>query len=276
MTSETAGSPKARRLAIAEAVIRKGSMSVEDIARMSGVSTMTIYRDLVALEDSGVVQRHRGEVVALATGLHEADAEFRLEQHCREKQAVGQAGAALVPQGSSIMLDDSTTAIWLLRALPDPTSMTVVTNSLVVANEVVAAHSHSAKLIITGGEYQPWAHAMTGASVTGQLASMHADFCFLSASGVTHNGCYHPYQEVADVKRAMLLAAERKVLLLDHTKFSRRALFRFAELSDFDQVIVDDGAQGAVIDALRAREVPVRVAVRRPQPSAPRDQGRRP
>lgn len=260
MISEAAGSPKARRLAIAEAVIRKGSMSVEDIARMSGVSTMTIYRDLAALEDSGVVQRHRGEVVALATGLHEADAEFRLEQHCREKQAVGQAGAALVPQGSSIMLDDSTTAIWLLRALPDPTSMTVVTNSLVVANEVVS--THSAKLIITGGEYQPWAHAMTGASVTDQLASMHADFCFLSASGITQQGCYHPYQEVAEVKRAMLLAAERKVLLLDHSKFSRRALFKFAELHEFDEVIVDDGVEQAVVDALHAQEVPVEVAIR--------------
>ena len=62
--------PRARQLAIAEAVVRAGSVSVEDLVEATGVSAMTIYRDLASLEASGVLQRHRGRVVAVANGLH--------------------------------------------------------------------------------------------------------------------------------------------------------------------------------------------------------------
>ena len=68
------GGPRARQFAIAEAVVRAGSVSVEDLVESTGVSAMTIYRDLAILESSGVLQRHRGRVVAVANGLHEADA----------------------------------------------------------------------------------------------------------------------------------------------------------------------------------------------------------
>ena len=77
--------PRARQLAIAEAVVRAGSVSVEDLVEATGVSAMTIYRDLASLEASGVLQRHRGRVVAVANGLHEADATFRLEQSSTDK-----------------------------------------------------------------------------------------------------------------------------------------------------------------------------------------------
>ncbi len=250
--------PKARQLAIAEAVIHHGTSSIEQLAELTGVSVMTVYRDLAALEESGVLQRHRGRVVAMASGLHEADAGFRLEQSSQQKQWVAAEAARLVTNGSSIMLDDSSSGVWLLRSLPELASVTVVTNSLLVANEVT--DNRSMKLIVTGGEYQAWAHALMGPMVVKDVSLMHADFCFLSASGIADLACFHPYQEVAEVKQAMLRSAEVKVLLVDHTKFNRRALFKFADLRDFDHVIVDRETPRELLAQLRDAGVSLTVA----------------
>ncbi|MDN6658051.1 MAG: DeoR/GlpR family DNA-binding transcription regulator [Acidipropionibacterium jensenii] len=260
--------PRGRQLAIAETVIRNGSMSVEDLVSLTGVSAMTIYRDLSVLEDSGVLTRHRGQVVAVASGLHEADADFRLQQSSAEKQSVAGEAATLVTNGCSLMLDDSTSGVWLLRALPDISNVTVVTNSLLVADEVAACRG--AKLVVTGGEYQAWAHSLMGPTAVRTIRSMHADLAFVSASGIFEMGCYHPYQEVVEVKRAMLDSAETRVLLLDHTKFNRRALFKFADLQEFDHVVVDDKSSPEMLSHLRETGVQVSVA-----PSPGGDDGRR-
>lgn len=252
--------PRARQLAIAEAVIHNGTSSVEELAALTGVSVMTIYRDLATLEESGVLQRHRGQVVAIANGLHEADAWFRLEQRSEEKKWIAAQASQLVPNGSSVLLDDSTSAVWLLRSLPNLPSLTVVTNSLLVANEVT--QSPSTKLIVAGGEYQAWAHAFMGPTVVKEVRAMHADFCFLSASGIADLACFHPYREVAEVKQTMLEAAEVKVLLLDHSKFDRRALFKFGDLRDFDHIVVDEGTPSALIGSLRDAGVSLTVASR--------------
>lgn len=249
---------KERQLAIAEAVIKQGTISVEKLAALTGVSVMTIYRDVASLEESGVLQRHRGQVVAVASGLHEADAEFRLEQSSEEKQLVAAEAGRLVKSGSSIMLDDSTSGVWLLRSLPDISSLSVVTNSLLVANEVT--EHRQAKLFLAGGEYQAWAHSLMGPTVVQNVRSMHADICFLSASGISDLACFHPYQEVVEVKRAMLESAERKVLLLDHSKFNRRALFKFADLTEFDHVVIDAGTSPTQVNQLREAGVQVTIA----------------
>ncbi|MCF2706043.1 DeoR/GlpR transcriptional regulator [Arcanobacterium haemolyticum] len=250
--------PRSRQLAIAEAVIKGGTISVERLAKLTGVSAMTIYRDIGILEERGILQRHRGQVVAVASGLHEADAEFRLEQSSEAKRRVATAAASLIPAGSSLMLDDSTSGVWLLRALGDQASITVVTNSLLVAGEV--SESHSNKLVVTGGEYQAWSRALMGASAVKFIRSIHADFCVVSASGISRLACFHPYQENAEVKRAMLDSAENKILLLDHTKFARRALYEFASLSEFTHVVVDDETPEECISMMREEGVNILIS----------------
>ena len=135
---------------------------------MAGSGTTT-------LKGSGVLQRHRGRVVAVANGLHEADATFRLEQSSTDKQAVADLAGDLIGPGCSIMLDDSTSGVWLLRSLGDHSPLTVVTNSLLVADEVIA--NGSDKLVVSGGEYQSWAKSLMGPAAVRMIRSMHADLC---------------------------------------------------------------------------------------------------
>lgn len=226
-----------RRHAIAELVFRQGSVSMDDLVTAVGVSLMTLYRDIAALEEAGILTRQRGRVSALASGLHEAGANFRLETNTDAKAEMAAHIAQHVAPGSSILLDDSTTGAWVLRALRDVTPLTVITNSLLVAREV--STRSEVKLLLTGGEFQPWAEAMLGPTALAMLATVRADYCILSASGLEDGVAYHPYQDVAEVKRAMMRAGRRKILMLDHSKFSRKALHAFADLGEFDTVVVD-------------------------------------
>lgn len=247
-----------RRREIASIVLRRGAVSIDELSEQSGVSAMTVYRDIAVLERAGVLYRNRGKVVAAATGLHEATARYRITQEADEKQAMAHAAASMITPGSSVLIDDSTSAIWVLRELLDMSPLSVVTNSLLVASELQGKSKHT--LMLLGGEYQAWAEATMGPVTISNLDAIRADVCLISASGVRNSTVYHPYADVAAVKNKMLKTAEHTILLLDHTKFKRRALYAFGTLDDIDTVIVDSGTEQQYIEALKDHDLDVVVA----------------
>ncbi len=142
-------------------------MSLEDVASEAGVSTMTAYRDIEALVEEGLVTRQgRGTVSAAASRLSEVSALLRLEQNSTEKATIARAAASLIRPGSSVLIDDSTSALWALRELAS-VPLTVVTNSLLVAREVEPRSA--ARMLVTGGEYQPWAESLLGKTALDML-----------------------------------------------------------------------------------------------------------
>lgn len=253
-TTDQAG----RRKEIASLVLRSGEVSIDDLSELSGVSVMTIYRDIAVLEQAGVLYRNRGKVVAAASGLHEATARYRMTQESAEKQAMARTIAPMVVPGSSVLVDDSTSAVWVLRQLMEMSPLSVVTNSLLVASELQGNSKHS--LTVLGGEYQAWAEATMGPVTIANLENLYADVCLISASGVRAGTFYHPYADVAAVKKKMMQVAERTIMILDHTKFTRRALHAFGTLADVDIVVVDSKTPRSVIDRIEEADVRVYVA----------------
>ncbi|MCB0890422.1 MAG: DeoR/GlpR transcriptional regulator, partial [Propionibacteriaceae bacterium] len=102
-----------------------------------------------------------------------------------------------------------------------------------------------------------WAEAMLGQNTTDVIAGIRADYCLMSASGISDLQCFHPYEDCVQVKRAMMASSAESILLLDHTKLNRRALHTFASMTDFDQVIVDALTPSDLIADLRERGVNV-------------------
>lgn len=248
------GALRERRMAIAERVVKNGSASVDELVDLTGVSAMTVYRDIESLEEAGVLIRHRGQVTAVATGLNEIGASIRVNQNADLKQEVARVVVEQIRPGSSILVDDSTTALWVLRML-ELVPLTVVTNSMLVAREL--ERRSGIRLFVTGGEYQAWSEAMVGQTTTHVIADIRADYCLVSASGISDLLCYHPYEDCAQVKRAMMASADKSILLLDHTKLDRRALHTFASMTDFDQVIMDSRTPDEAIEELRGKGVRV-------------------
>lgn len=221
---------------------------MDEIAARAGVSTMTIYRDIAELERLGLLRLTKGVVTAAASNLQEASSRHRMMQNADAKQHLARAALELVEPGSAIMLDDSSTGVFLARLLAQHAPLTVVTNYHPVAREL--EEQPDIRLLITGGEHLVWADAMFGPMTVNAIRQMRADAVFMSASAITDGAVYHPVENAAEVKRAMLDSSRLRVLYVDNSKFTRRALHRVAPITDFNVIVVEADAPDEHLEAL--------------------------
>ncbi|MFD5099252.1 DeoR/GlpR family DNA-binding transcription regulator [Streptomyces albidochromogenes] len=248
---------QARRQIITEHVLQHGAASGAELAELTGVSLMTVHRDLDELARRGVLRRFRGGVSALPSTVFESNLDYRLGVNTAEKEAIARTASELVEPGMSVMLDDSTTALALAALLADQAPLTVVTNARRVV-DLFAGHEEI-RLISLGGEYSRTHDSFLGVPCLEAIEALSVDMVLVSTSAMDARMTYHQEQDVVLVKRAMLASGTRKVLLMDRTKLARTALHRLGPLEDFDHLVVDAGVDGELLAALRER-TDVRVA----------------
>ncbi|BBA96607.1 putative DeoR family transcriptional regulator [Actinacidiphila reveromycinica] len=250
--------PSQRRRELSDHVLAEGSVSASDLAERFGVSLMTIYRDIDELEREGILRKFRGGVTVQPSGVFESNVAFRKKTMRAEKEAVAAKAAALVEPGMSVMVDDSTTALELARLLPGVEPLTVVTNFLEVLN--LLSDERGLHLMALGGDYDRLHDSFLGVPCVEAVEALRVDLCFVSTSSVYGNHAYHQEQRIVAVKRAMLKAADRSVLMIDHSKLGRTALHRLAPLSTFDLVVIDDRTPPDVLRSLDESGVPYEIA----------------
>ncbi|MGW2330073.1 DeoR/GlpR family DNA-binding transcription regulator [Streptomyces sp. NPDC001700] len=253
----TARSQDARRQAITEHVLAHSTATAAELADLTGVSLMTVHRDLDELARLGVLRKFRGGVSALPSSVFESSLAYRMGAHRAEKEAVAATAAELVEPGMSVMLDDSTTALALARLLLESAPLTVVTNARRVIE--VFAGVPRIRLIGLGGEYSHTHDSFLGVPCAEAIGALSVDLALVSTSAMDATTTYHQEQDVVLVKRAMLAAAARTVLLMDASKTRRTALHRLRPLADFDHLVVDGGADARLVGEWRER-TDVRIA----------------
>lgn len=247
-----------RHEAITELVLSQGSARIEDLAEAFGVSTMTVHRDLDTLEAHGILRKSRGVATALATSLFESSPEFRARQHHADKEAVAHAALPFVEPGQAVILDDSTTGLHLAALLPARQPLTVITNFQRAITALIGEPGIA--LIALGGLHYQWCDAFMGSVTLEALRSLRADVLFMSTPAIIDDTCFHQHHDAALVKRAMFDAAAMRILFVDHSKFTQRALHATMPVADFDHVIVDVHTPAADVDRLRDKGVSVIVA----------------
>ena len=250
--------PRERREQIRARVIDEGFVRMEHLAEAYNVSVMTIHRDLDLLQSEGWLRKVRGGATAQPSALYHGDVRHRVQAAAAAKQQLAQAALALVEPGQSVMIDESTTGLALAELLPSHGPLTVITNFL--AGVKLLAGEPGIDLIALGGAYYPAYDAFLGMRTSEAIRSLRADVLFMSTTAVTRGQCYHQSQETVSVKRALMDSADRRVLLLDHTKFSKHGLHQLAPLTAFDLVIVDAATDAADLAALSAQGVTFQVA----------------
>lgn len=250
--------PSERRQRILSQVVAEGAVRNEELAERFGVSVMTILRDLSALDRQGLLRRTRGGASVQPSALFESSVSVRMSGQSAEKEALARAALRHIEPGQAIMLDDSTIGVHLARLLPDAGPATVITNFLPVLRELTGAPG--IRLIGLGGTYHDSAEAFMGTMTVDAIESLSVDLALMSSSAVTAGTCYHQMQDTVLFKRAMMKAAARRILYVDHTKFERRALHALAPLTAFDLVIVDRATPRRVLRELDERAVTVEVA----------------
>lgn len=247
-----------RQTWITEFILKQGSLQVDELVERFGVSRMTIHRDLDDLEEQGVLRKIRNGATALPSNYFESDVRFRLNQQIPEKEAICKTAINYIEPGQAIFLDEATTLLPLARLLPAVGPLTVITNFLPILNEL--RNHKEIHLIALGGRYLSRFDTFTGLLCEQNVQALHADSFFTSTTAVANGIAYHPDQQIVRVKRAMMTNTSQQYMLLDYTKFGKAALYQFAELSEFERVIVDSGLDEAQRAQLKARKIRFEIA----------------
>ena len=256
----TSLAPEQRQERIAELVLKQPFIAAKDLAERFDVSLMTIHRDLDELEAHGVLRKVRGGATPQASSLFESNVRYRLTVASEEKQALARAALVQIEPGQAVLIDESTTGLALARLVPARVPLTVITDSLSVMQELRSVRD--IKLIVLGGDYWPRHEAFCGLACEAAVSALRADILFMSSTAISGGVAYQPDQDMAIAKRAMIAAAARRVLLVDHSKFGRVALHRLAPLTAFDLVMTDDGIDDAGLRQLQEAQVAFEVVSR--------------
>lgn len=280
MPGPASGSPKdvfvqERQDLIARFVEEHGRARIADLATRFGVSSVTIRKDLVALEAAQRVVRAHGGAIAADRSRPELSFDIRERLQAEEKVRIGAAGAGLVQDGESIVMDASTTALSVARQLKARggwSQLTIITNGLRLASEL-AGHPGIIVLML-GGRVRWEALSVVGQLGDGLFDRINVQKAFLGAAGFTvESGLADATDEEAQIKRSMVAAAREVIAIVDHTKWERAAFATFCPTDRIGIVLTDDEAPAGMIADLSRRGVDVRV-VASPARGRPADTSR--
>lgn len=230
-----------RQRRILEEVARSGAVKVADLVSELGVSDMTIRRDISELADQGLVDRvHGGAALPRMGSVHEPGFATKSTQQVRAKKAIAKAAATLVPPGTSLGISAGTTTHLVATELLDIPDLTVVTNSLPVADELYRNRRTEQTVLLTGGSRTP-SDALVGPLAVAALQGIHLDMLILGVHGMdARAGLTGPNMFETQTNRALINASRRIMVVADHTKWGVVALQTIARLTEVDILVTDD------------------------------------
>jgi DeoR/GlpR family transcriptional regulator of sugar metabolism len=239
-----------RRALILDEIRRRGGVRVNELTRRLNVSDMTVRRDLDALARQGVVEKvHGGAVPVVQASSHEPGFEAKSGLEPGAKEAIAHAAAKLVTPGSALALSGGTTTYALAQRLLDVPDLTVVTNSVRVADVFHSASRHpgpsgregAATVVLTGGVRTP-SDSLVGPVADRAISTLHFDLLFLGVHGISvEAGLSTPNLAEAETNRQFVRSARRVIVIADHTKWGTVGLSSFASLEDVDTLVTDAG-----------------------------------
>lgn len=230
-----------------------GSVSAADLVALTGRSLMTVHRDIEELANRGLVRKYHGGVSALPTSVFESSSDFRMQRRTAAKEALARHAAGFVEPGMSIMLDDSTTVLALARLLPELGPLTVLTNYRQAIETLVDADD--VRLIGIGGLYSRTHDSFIGPPDQTGLDSYAVDVVFQSTSTMDTRMTYHQEQDIVAMKRVMLQAGTRRVLMMDSSKVGQTSLHRYVPVESFTDVLLTDDTDPEYVERIGERVV---------------------
>ena len=227
----------------------RGILRVEELASELGVSAATVRRDLAALEAAGDLRRIHGGAVAPEGRDEEPLFDDKTSMAAPEKQRIAEAALRLIRPRDVVYLDGGSTVLALARLLTSQTQLTVVTNSLRVAQ---VFSNGGPRMIVTGGECRLLSQTFVGPLTRVVLEQMHLDIAFMGTIGVSEGaGMTTTDPAEAFTKEQAMARASRTVLLADSSKFGKTSFVRFGTIKALSAVISDKQMPSAERKALQ-------------------------
>lgn len=236
---------------------------VSDLSARFHVSEVTVRGDLDALAERGHVRRIRGGAMRRTVPHPERPFEEMQSARVDEKDIIGRVAAGLVSHGETVILDVGTTTTAVARALvkrEDLYDIVVFTNALNIALELESAIPRFT-VVVTGGTLRPMQHSLVDPLGGLMIERINAHTVFLGCNGIDPNGgITNVNLPEAEVKRRMLQAARRRIVVADGSKVGGVELAYLCSVEEIDLLITDSSADPAILSALRERDLEVLLA----------------
>ncbi len=243
-----------RRNLILEKLQEEKRVVVSELSHLFGVSEETIRRDLEKLEQDGYATKSYGGAVLNENVGFDMPLHIRSRKNVAAKQKIGAIAASLVRDGDHIMLDASSTDLFIAKALKSRQRLTIVTNSIEIILELSEMQGWT--VISTGGTLKEGYLALLGPEAEASTESYYADKTFISCKGIDlEAGAMDSVQAFTAIKRKEIRHAKEKYLVADHTKFGKTAFCKICDLRDFDAIITDEKPSDEWLEAMRQYKV---------------------
>ena len=232
---------KDRLLNLKEYIDKNGKVTLHELeCAFPNVSSMTLRRDLVRLEEDNAVLRIPGGALSVDSVLRAKEADFseRINYNAAEKLEIADKAVKLVEKKSCIFIDGGSTTTYFARALPDD-SFYILTNALVIAETILRKEKPTVALL--GGDLRKNTFITVGSSCIEDIEKINIQTAVMTATGFIKDvgGFTCGNQSEADVKRAVIKKADNVIMLLDSSKVNKKTPYTFAYLSDINCMLVD-------------------------------------
>jgi DeoR family fructose operon transcriptional repressor len=245
----------ARRQRLGALVDARRAVRLEELSAALGVSQATVRRDLNALAAAGRLRRVHGGAVAADQRLDEPHFEVKAGAAAEEKARIAARAVDLLSPADTVYLDSGSTVLGVARLLHGWSRLTVVTNSLPVANELVG---RGPRLILVGGEVRATSRAIVGPLTRLLLESLHVDRALMGTFALSlEEGLSTTDPAEAYTKELVLARAGEVILLADSSKMGTRSFTGAGRLDEIDVLVTDTGIDDRAVRALERRGIRV-------------------
>ena len=227
-----------RRNLILEKLQEDKKVVVSELSQAYDVSEETIRRDLEKLEKDGFAIKTYGGAVINESNNMELPFVVRKNTNVPGKQKIAELIADTIKDGDQIMLDASSTAVFVAKNIKNKKNITVITNSIEILIEL--SDESGWKILSTGGTMKEGSLALMGHQAQKMLATFHVDKAIVSCKGTdTIKGFSDSSESFAELKKTMLRCAFQKILAIDSSKFDKIAFIQIGDLQDISMVVTD-------------------------------------
>ncbi|WP_318365913.1 DeoR family transcriptional regulator [Enterobacter sp.] len=247
-----------RREQIIQLLRQHGSVQVNDLSTLFGVSTVTIRNDLTFLEKQGIAVRAYGGALICEGGVSVAEpsVEDKSSLNTAVKRNIAKVAADLITPGLRVILDSGTTTWEIARLMRHHQNVIVMTNGMNVANALLEAEG--VELLMTGGHLRRQSLSFYGDQAEQSLQNYHFDLLFLGSDAFdVERGVSTHNEDEARINRRMCEVAERIIVVTDSSKFDRSSLHKIIDTQRIHMIITDEGIPADSLNSLRKSGIEV-------------------
>lgn len=240
--------PAERQKLLLSLIQQQGIAKITDLVETLNVSHMTIRRDIQKLEEEGKVSSVSGGVQLLERLSEEMAHEDKFQLHHLEKEHIGEIAAHFIPENSSVYLDAGTTTLEIAKKIASREDLLIITNDFAIAHYLMI--NGKTRLLHTGGTVNKQNRSSVGEIAASVLRQLSIDIAFISTSSWNLTGLSTPDENKIPVKKAIIQASSKAILVSDSSKYGKVATFQLYPLTTFDAIICDkqllENAQEAI------------------------------